>query len=302
MPMAHRDMILKMFEEGHLQVLCNVGVLTEGWDSPAVDCIVMCRPTKSVGLYVQMVGRGLRPHPDKEDVLILDLSNNCIVHGDPDSPSVQIAKRRPVDQVTPTKICHKCLEINPLAATVCIACGEPFPVAEKEQVDDAVDMVNVRFKVQPKPQPFVLLIAEHRIEDFTSKKGNRMVRLSLTCQTHEFALTKQWVNVFFDFEGNASQWSQRKSQTLWGKLVGTNPPESIEEAMYRSGELEMSLPRKIEVVQNGRWLNVHSWEVSPWNDTEPEFPNHLKTENLSDYFKKLKDDPVVRRNHEEPPF
>ena len=53
-------------------VLCNAMLLTEGWDCPSVDCIVVLRPTKIRSLYVQMIGRGTRPAPGKENLLILD--------------------------------------------------------------------------------------------------------------------------------------------------------------------------------------------------------------------------------------
>ena len=53
-------------------MLCNAMLLTEGWDCPSVDCIVVLRPTKIRSLYVQMVGRGTRPAPGKENLLILD--------------------------------------------------------------------------------------------------------------------------------------------------------------------------------------------------------------------------------------
>lgn len=57
-------------------MLSSVQVLTTGFDSPRVDCVLMARPTKSQGLYVQCVGRGLRLHPDKDDCLILDVSSS----------------------------------------------------------------------------------------------------------------------------------------------------------------------------------------------------------------------------------
>lgn len=66
---AGRDTVLSAFESGKIRILTNVGILTEGWDSPAVDCVLMCRPTRSPALYVQMIGRGTRIHPTKEDVL-----------------------------------------------------------------------------------------------------------------------------------------------------------------------------------------------------------------------------------------
>ena len=67
-----REQILKDFDEGKYQVLCNSMLLTEGWDCPSVSCIVILRPTKVRGLYCQMVGRGTRLYDGKEDMLILD--------------------------------------------------------------------------------------------------------------------------------------------------------------------------------------------------------------------------------------
>lgn len=71
---ADRTQVLADFSAGKYQVLCNSMLLTEGWDCPAVDCIVVLRPTQSRALYVQMVGRGMRLSPEtgKKDLLILD--------------------------------------------------------------------------------------------------------------------------------------------------------------------------------------------------------------------------------------
>ncbi len=67
-----RAEVLKDFEEGRYNVLCNSMLLTEGWDCPSVDCIVVLRPTKVRSLYCQMVGRGTRLAPGKEHLLLLD--------------------------------------------------------------------------------------------------------------------------------------------------------------------------------------------------------------------------------------
>lgn len=64
--------ILADFENGEYDVLCNSMLLTEGWDCPAVDCIVVLRPTKVRSLYQQMVGRGMRLYPGKDHLLLLD--------------------------------------------------------------------------------------------------------------------------------------------------------------------------------------------------------------------------------------
>ncbi|MGX6979094.1 DEAD/DEAH box helicase [Vagococcus elongatus] len=67
-----RAEILEDFENDKYNVLCNSMLLTEGWDCPSVDCIVVLRPTKVRSLYSQMVGRGTRLHPGKEYLLLLD--------------------------------------------------------------------------------------------------------------------------------------------------------------------------------------------------------------------------------------
>ncbi len=67
---------LGAYEAGDIQVLTNCEILTEGWDSPATDCLLMARPTKSSPLYMQMVGRGTRLYPGKENCLILEFTTN----------------------------------------------------------------------------------------------------------------------------------------------------------------------------------------------------------------------------------
>lgn len=67
-----RAEVLDDFSKGKYNVLCNSMLLTEGWDEPSVDCIVVLRPTKVRSLYSQMVGRGTRLYPGKEDLLLLD--------------------------------------------------------------------------------------------------------------------------------------------------------------------------------------------------------------------------------------
>ena len=70
---SDRKEILEWFDKaGPGSVLCNAMLLTEGWDCPSVDCIVVLRPTKIRSLYVQMIGRGTRPAEGKENLLILD--------------------------------------------------------------------------------------------------------------------------------------------------------------------------------------------------------------------------------------
>lgn len=79
-----RTEILERFHRGEFSVLCNFGVLTTGWDEPAVSCMICARPTKSYGLWRQMAGRVLRAYPGKTDAIILDHSGAVFRHGYPD--------------------------------------------------------------------------------------------------------------------------------------------------------------------------------------------------------------------------
>jgi DNA repair protein RadD len=79
-----RDAILARLRSGETQVVTNCMVLTEGFDCPDIGCIVLARPTKQMGLFRQMIGRGLRPAPGKTDLVILDHSGAVYRHGLPE--------------------------------------------------------------------------------------------------------------------------------------------------------------------------------------------------------------------------
>lgn len=79
-----RDKALESLAAGKTEVVCNVNLFTEGWDCPTVSCVIMARPTLSEGLYLQCVGRGMRPSEGKSNLLILDHSGNIERLGYPD--------------------------------------------------------------------------------------------------------------------------------------------------------------------------------------------------------------------------
>lgn len=83
MPSHEREIIIEKFRRGKIKILCNCGVLTKGFDVPDVGCLVVARPTKSLMLHIQILGRGLRTHPGKTDCIILDHTKNCIDIGSP---------------------------------------------------------------------------------------------------------------------------------------------------------------------------------------------------------------------------
>lgn len=83
-PIDQRDEILRGLASGAVEVVSNCQVLTEGWDCPDIGCLILARPTRSLGLFRQMIGRALRPAPGKVDAIILDHSGSVFIHGLPD--------------------------------------------------------------------------------------------------------------------------------------------------------------------------------------------------------------------------
>ena len=122
-----RSKAIADFRAGTLKVLVNVVVATEGFDLPDASCIVIARPTMSLALYLQMVGRGLRPK-DGDDCLILDLAANSEIHGLPEEQRKWSLEPRGIESPgeAPVVWCPKCETVSPATSHHCRGCGDPF--------------------------------------------------------------------------------------------------------------------------------------------------------------------------------
>jgi superfamily II DNA or RNA helicase len=237
MPFDERTLILSDFEAGKINFLINVGILTEGWDSPRVDCVLMCRPTKSPALFVQMIGRGTRLYENKTDLLILDLVGNFKLHGDPSDPVV-VSDKKLKPEKDPYKVCPACLGLIPLASKICPLCLEPLVKnEEKEEIIQAPVMEEVNVKKNKRYE-----VLGYVLEPYISKKDNLLVRLTVVLKNYY-----RDVNYYMDFENDQDTFFQRKSRLIWRQLAGfeKSVPESCEEAVRRSGEI--TLPKFVTV-------------------------------------------------------
>ncbi len=107
-PGEERDKIINRFKDKEIKFLVNVSVLTTGFDAPHVDVIAILRPTESVGLYQQIVGRGLRLSPGKEDCLVLDYTG--VMH---DIYKPEIGEKKPNEDSVPVEVsCPMCEHVN----------------------------------------------------------------------------------------------------------------------------------------------------------------------------------------------
>jgi DNA repair protein RadD len=129
-----RDELINRFRAGDLKYLCNVNVLTTGFDAPNIDCVALVRPTLSPGLYYQMVGRGFRLHPGKTDCLVLDFGGNVLRHGPVDAIRLADPEANGNGEA-PAKECPECHAVVAAGYAACPECGHEFPPRERTKHD-----------------------------------------------------------------------------------------------------------------------------------------------------------------------
>ena len=138
---VERVELLDAFRHGDLRCLTSCDVLTTGFDAPVVDMLVLLRATKSPGLYVQMVGRGLRVAEGKSDCLVLDYGGNVDRHGPIDAVKAPAPKDKGEGE-PPTKACPMCKAINYAMQLRCYVCGYAWP-DPREDLSDAPTSRNI---------------------------------------------------------------------------------------------------------------------------------------------------------------
>ena len=139
-PTRHRRELIAALDRGELDILCNCGLISEGLDVPGVEAAILLRPTKSLALYLQMVGRALRP--GKEMAHILDHAGNVYRHGLPTarrrwSLRGKVRQHHDDDAAADLIRCPECGAINPASADLCENCGAPLHTRRLPVQEDA---------------------------------------------------------------------------------------------------------------------------------------------------------------------
>lgn len=130
---AEQKQVLADFESGKLRALCNVDMLTTGYDFPDLDCLVFLRMTASPGLYEQMAMRAMRIKQHTDHALVLDFVGLVRTHGP--ITHVNPPKRKgEKGGDAPVKMCDQCCELVHISIMTCPACGAAFPAPEPEKL------------------------------------------------------------------------------------------------------------------------------------------------------------------------
>lgn len=272
-PKDERDNNIAAYKQGKLRCLVNVNVLTTGFDAPHVDCVAMLRPTESPGLYYQMVGRGLRVHPDKQDCIILDMAGNIQRHGPVDRLNDRLLGEIREDAgqgggAAPMKTCPECAEMVLCAIMTCPSCGHIW-VAEVAKHDTTASNASPLHVDEP-PIRHEIDRVEYRE---WAKRGNDGAPKTLRVDYYQgyHRIVSEWVCVEHSgYAGERAQiWLAERVQHGWqvGELdghVAIHHPDrgtaTLVESMAMVAEHALRSPCVVVTKRDGEYDRVIGYE------------------------------------------
>lgn len=218
-----REKTIADFKAGRLKFLVNVNVLTTGFDAPNIDCVALLRPTLSPGLYYQMVGRGFRLHPIKENCLILDFGGNALRHGPVDMLRIGARPFSAGDGVSPSKECPQCQGIIAAGHTLCPYCGYEFERQRAKHDAEASDLGVLSDQVTDRKYDVqnVSYYVHYKREAPPDAPRTLRVEYQVGWQQHR----SEWVCI------EHSGYARLKAEKWWAKRCSMPAPLSVEEAV-----------------------------------------------------------------------
>jgi superfamily II DNA or RNA helicase len=226
--------ILDAFDRGEYDVLCNSMLLTEGWDCPSVDCVVVLRPTKVRSLYCQMVGRGTRLHPGKDHLLLLDFLWNTERH----------------------ELCHP-------AALIC----EDAEVAKK-MTDNAADNAGMVMDIEDAEKKAAEDVVAQREAALAAKLAEMRKRKRALVDPLQFEMSIQAEDLSsykptFGWEMLAPTEAQRKSLEKYGifpdEIDSQGKASKILDRLSQRRDMGLSTPKQIRLLEGRGFQHVGQW-------------------------------------------
>ena len=250
-PKDERARIIRSIRDGSTRWLVNVGVLTKGFDAKNIDVVVLLRATESAALYVQMVGRGLRPWPGKAECVVLDYGENVVRHGPIDAVKPRQKGERRDNMEMRAKECVKCGVYIAIACRVCPHCGSGQPVAEAAP-SHGVTPANAALLSGSETAP-QLREEWYDVQDMMVRAHNRGTPGIKPSLRVEYQIgVANWVSEFVCPEHSgfprqkAEQWMNTRGYNLLAveEAVGKNWPK----------------PKRVKVRRGGKWPEVVDYE------------------------------------------
>jgi DNA repair protein RadD len=269
-PDAQRAEYLKLFKSRGIKYLVNVNVLTTGFDAPNVDCICLLRPTASPGLYYQMVGRGFRVSPDKEDCLVLDFAGNVRRHGPVDQiqPKPRFAGSKDGD--APTKACPACEAVIHAAFSICPHCNHEFPETpvKHERTADTAPITSLEVTRTDYAVIDVKYFEHH-------PRDGRTPTMRVDYKVNPVKWFSEWI--CFQHDG----WARSKAVAWWKARSPDAVPDNVSDAVAfaKAGALAFTEQITVQEKAGDKWPRVVKVKLGPMperieatGNTDFEFP------------------------------
>jgi DNA repair protein RadD len=240
---SERDERIIAFKSGEVRCLSTNNMFTTGHDHPPIDLIGMLRPTMSARLWVQMLGRGMRPYDGKSNCLVLDFAGNTRRLGPINDPVIPRKKGEPTGEV-PVKICDMCGVYNHASARICCNCGAVFDIRTKI-VSKASTEALLRSDL-----PIVEYFNVDRVHYSRHMKLNKppTIKVAYYCGLRMFNEL-----VCLEHEGFA----QHRAHEWWRQRHQSEPPATTDQALAHISTLRT--PRQIRVWVNKPYPEVLSY-------------------------------------------
>ncbi len=255
-PKTERKDIVSRFKARELRCVVGNNVLCVGFNARHVDLMAILRPTTSKGLHVQMMGRGLRTFPGKENCLVLDFARNTVKFGHLDM--IDGSKEAGAPGAAPAKECDACGYINHISVKECKGCGEPFPIIEVPKFSARSSGAPI-FSDQNEPvwhDIDSIIARKHIPKDKYDEHGNLKpsypsLRLDyfngLTTVSHYCTLEHETAG------GMARRWWERNSSSGVA-------PRTVDEALERIDDLR--IPGRVLTMKDGKYTRIVNWDYS----------------------------------------
>lgn len=230
----YNDRAIKAFKDFSLRAIVNYGKLTTGFNHPAIDLIGMFRPTMSVPLWVQMLGRGTRPFQNKKDCLVLDYARNATRLGPINDPVIPRKKGEATGEV-PIKLCERCGVFNHIKNKTCTACGNEFSfeIKIKQSAFGGAELIKSDMPI----------VERFEVDYVTYAKHNKPMKPPSIIVTYHCGLRtfKEWL-----FPQNQGGYPRHTFHNWWKQRMTTVPPATTDETL-----------QQISLAKKPRYISVH---------------------------------------------
>ena len=254
MPAEARTEIILMFKTGKITHLSNVNIMTTGSNIPQITAIVLLRATRSPGLYVQMIGRGLRLHDGKTNCKVFDWGGNAVRHGPLNKPFT-FHRERSRSMKPVGKKCPECDTVMPINQRKCDSCEWVEPAPEpKEQNPKVKNKAFVGDIVGYAEQPKWKQCVGWRAVSWKAKNsGDMMIKVSYDLVGHDWPVN-EWLGPEHDFRKLLGAKWRRRYRDLTG--MGEDAPSTVESAVLWINETKQPLSVQVARKDDSKYYDI----------------------------------------------